>query len=263
MEENRRSAEEETDNGNRRATTWQLPLSVSLALLLLAGAACRTQSPGVAPPPPESRVAARVSSTSDQPATSKSDDEKIMNNRVKAEASSEATIADIALVVRRVFGAEIKVETARRPFYLLGDFNGDGSSDIAVVVRTKGGTKNLGQGIVVLNPWQVATQAQNPVEESADEAAGEPAQDTSAAASTLALAVIHGAKGGWNRAQPLAGYLLLDAVYDELRIHEEQSRSTLLSDRSLKGDAIYTGTEDAGGVIYWDGKTYRWIQHGD
>jgi hypothetical protein len=183
-----------------------------------------------------------------------------------APQSTQVTTAEIIAVVQNSFGAEVKVEVERRPFYLSGDFNGDNCLDIAVVVNTKGRTKGLAKDVMMLNPWYAATGpdgAQVNIVEA--ERIANPENLPTVWISELALAVIHGTKDGWKTSSPLGKYLLFSSVYDEMRVHKGKigQGATNLPPPDVKGDSIYTGTENAGGIIYWDGTIYRWYQQGD
>src|SRR5882762_8171281 len=57
--------------------------------------------------------------------------------------SSAGQSAAIIEKVRAGFGSAVEAVTVFSPFYLAGDFNGDGVGDIAVVVRVKGSRSTL------------------------------------------------------------------------------------------------------------------------
>jgi len=54
-------------------------------------------------------------------------------------------IDEITSVIRSAFGQSMEVVTDTRPFYLLGDFNGDSFADIAVLVNPEKGKAELKQ----------------------------------------------------------------------------------------------------------------------
>ncbi|MEO7367604.1 MAG: hypothetical protein ABIZ36_06590, partial [Gemmatimonadaceae bacterium] len=95
----------------------------------------------------------------------------------------------------------------------------------------------------------------------------------------LALAVLHGAAGGWSAATPRAIFLLRGGsnvvVTNEdyarpdkaseaggikvWRRTERRRRPSYLPD-SARGDAIVLATEAAEGILYWDGRRYAWAE---
>src|SRR6185503_3603176 len=51
------------------------------------------------------------------------------------------------------FGSAVEAVTAFKPFYLTGDFNGDGMQDIVIVVRIKERRSALPKDVRVINPF--------------------------------------------------------------------------------------------------------------
>ena len=51
------------------------------------------------------------------------------------------------------FGSAVEAMTAFKPFYVTGDFNGDGAQDVVTVVRIKGRRSSLTKDVTILNPW--------------------------------------------------------------------------------------------------------------
>lgn len=139
----------------------------------------------------------------------------------------------------------------RRSSHYFADFNGDGNRDAAVPIEftMQGASREL-RNVTVLNPWlaSVEPSAKDPHETSSDKA----------------LLVLHGASKEWSAVNPAAAFVLLDSVYDDLRVANRDSTGQDLRIPAMaKGDCLLTGTEDAKGLICWDGKTYRWEQRGD
>jgi hypothetical protein len=138
-----------------------------------------------------------------------------------------------------------------QPDHYLADFNGDGNRDAAVPIEfeARGAPRELGD-VTVLNPWLASVEpgAKDPHETSSDKA----------------LLVLHGASKEWSAVKPSAAFLLLDSVFDDLRVVDRQAAGRNLKVPALaKGDCLLTGTEEAKGLICWDGQTYRWTQRGD
>ena len=168
------------------------------------------------------------------------------HNSKQVSATRRVSKDEIVIAIRENFGDSVIVDIQHKPYYLLGDFNGDGLKDIAVVVKTGGSTKGLAGGVKVLNPWLESLQEKNGANSISD----------------LALVIIH----SWN-VKPTARFLLLDSVFEggELKIYSAAlKRKYGLKPPTVRGrNLIYTSSEDAGGIIYWDGRTYLWSQQGD
>ena len=122
---------------------------------------------------------------------------------------------------------------------------------MAVIVKLKssGASRTLAKGVTVLNPWLLAIEPR--------------AKDPHLTQSDKALFVFHGATVQWTDDRIKGVFLLLDAVYDEISVIKRQAKSAVSLPGTSKGDCILTGTEEAKGIIYWNGKTYVWQQRGD
>ncbi len=251
--------EQKTKHGNRLfAALPGLTLGLTLCLVSLGCASAG------APSPAAPRTSATTADAGGGEPGNKSTSVERAENGTAATASQGATAAETEAVINRAFNSRVEVEGERRPFYLSGDFNGDGWQDIAVVVRLKDDAEQLKmtKTASVLDPWLAAAAGADGEEASEG---GLQTDEPGASAGDLALAVIHGTKDGWKASAPESRYLLLNSVFDELRIHRGKIEVGASGGTPpvVKGDAIYTGSEVASGIIYWDGAAYRWYQQGD
>lgn len=178
---------------------------------------------------------------------------------VRQSNASQSTAVTDAL--QADFGSTVEAVTAFRPFYLTGDFNGDGAQDVVVVVRIKGRRSTLPKDVRVIDPFQ----------------GGGPSGFSAnpAAENKLALAVIH----SWNATRPAGKFLLIGESpilileYARATSSEPGERKNLIELMSKrgkrrkreklppgsKGDVILLSTEVGGdSVLYWNGRTYRW-----
>jgi hypothetical protein len=131
------------------------------------------------------------------------------------------------IVAETRFGSTYALSTRINPYFLQGDFNGDGRLDLTVLIEHK---KTAQQGIAVLH-------------------AGTP------------TAIVLGA--GREIGNGGADFAWLDAwsVYARRPIAAEVRGKNA---PALKGDALLVQKlESASGLLYWDGATYRWHQQGD
>ena len=102
-----------------------------------------------------------------------------LSAQTKPAQLSQATLT---AALKTSFGSAVEAVTAFKPFYVTGDFNGDGAEDILVVVRLKGPRRELESDVKFYNPFG------RPKAIFPDDAAANP---------TLALAIIHGSRPGW------------------------------------------------------------------
>jgi hypothetical protein len=96
-------------------------------------------------------------------------------------------------------GPALQAANGFKPFYLTGDFNGDGMQDLLVVVRIKLRRSELSKDVLVLNPFYK------------DSGYGPAYPPDPTAKPTLAFAIIHGAKAGWKTSESTGKFLLVGA----------------------------------------------------
>jgi hypothetical protein len=178
--------------------------------------------------------------------------------------ASQPTQSSLREALQKSFGSAVEPVTAFKPYYLTGDFNGDGAQDILMVVRIKGPRAELASDVALYNPFE-RPKAVFPVNPSANP--------------TLAFAIIHGSKPGWQTPPALEKFLLLGQTpililnYGRVTSTAPQDRNELMEligKRSVKfradgwppaaakGDSIVLGTEATDSILYWNGKNYRW-----
>jgi hypothetical protein len=182
----------------------------------------------------------------------------------KPSQASQLSPSTVRAALSASFGSAVEAVTAFNPFYLTGDFNGDGAQDILVVVRLKGPQTELATDVKIYNPFErpKAIYPENP-----------------SANPTLALAVIHGRAPGWQTPPALEKFLLFGQTpllildYGRVTSAEPQDRKSLLEllkkgstryraggwpPAAAQGDSVVLGTEATDSILYWNGKNYRW-----
>jgi hypothetical protein len=181
----------------------------------------------------------------------------------QTKANQANQTAGVTEALKASFGSALEAVTAFNPFYLTGDFNGDGAQDIVIVTRIKGRRGDLPPDVKVLNPFY--------------RVAG-PAYPTDPAAKpTLAFAISHGTKAGWKNA-PMAEKFLLVGESPILIMENDRAtgrpedaknlmeiksklgkrRGATWPPAAARGDSIILETEAINSILYWNGKTYRW-----
>jgi hypothetical protein len=169
--------------------------------------------------------------------------------------------AAVSAALQNSFGAALEASSAFKPFYVVGDFNGDGAQDIAIVVRIKAGRSALPKDVRFLNPFESARTIKFPANPTTE--------------NKLALAIIH----GWTNPTPAGKYLLIGESpilvldYERVRSAQPQDRQDLISvmkrrgrrpkgvtfPRSAKGDVILLFNQVGDdSPLYWNGRTYVW-----
>jgi hypothetical protein len=125
----------------------------------------------------------------------------------------------VQLFSAKKLDAEYEFRFTLNPFYLQGDFNGDGKPDAAILVKNKVSSK-VGIAICHAGKNEVFVVG-------AGTTAGNGGDDFS--------------------------WMDVWQVYSKARARPKLIGDALLVEKS----------ESGGGLIYWDGKTYKWQQRGD
>ena len=169
-------------------------------------------------------------------------------------AKTKVSLKEIEDVVRVEFGDQVSVESALNaaPSYLLGDFNGDAHTDIAVLVKAERGRAELKEhGVKYLdtNPYSRTNGSErDPV--------------STMGHNCLGIAIMHGTATGWNVPNPAAKFLVYDC-FSAFRLFRKNQRIRRGSGSQgttpkPKGDSILLDLESGGAsLIYWNGRTYR------
>jgi hypothetical protein len=171
--------------------------------------------------------------------------------------------AEVKHTIERVFKDAVTIETDRNPYFLVGDFNGDSSQDLAVVVRPA--RDKLMEINDELAPWIIVDpipltikktpytelhaklmRRQRPVVDEGD----------------TILAIIHGYESkGWRDPQATQTYALKNAVGAKMA---PQARKQIVwagnEDKlpRILGDVIAQSIGEQHGFLYYNGGMYAW-----
>ncbi|HEY0385388.1 MAG TPA: FG-GAP repeat protein [Pyrinomonadaceae bacterium] len=154
---------------------------------------------------------------------------------------------EVRAAVARIYRDAVVIETGHQP--VVGDFNGDGSQDIAVALSPlKSKLKELNDEYanwIIENPR--LTQAGAPVKVQPNDAL---------------LAIIHGYQTeGWRNPKAMQTYLLRDALGTLMTATpvKDLMSATAEQNRLLKsGDVITEVLAGESGFLYWTGAKYAW-----
>ena len=167
---------------------------------------------------------------------------------VQTSAPALPSEADVRAAIQRNYEDAVTIDSTRSTPFVTGDFNGDRSEDIAVIVKPqprKLSDLNSDYANWILEDPQHIDKRSAPVVQ----------QD-------VLLAVIHGhERDGWRDALARETYLLKNAVGPQV---EKQSVNQLRAAGEakilpqLRGDVIRETLRGSDGVIYWAGGKYAW-----
>lgn len=170
----------------------------------------------------------------------------------KVAQTPPATLAEVNEAVARVFRAAATIDPKHEPNFFAGDFNGDGSPDIAVIVRPA--NEKLAEMNQEFPPWIL----KDPLS-----VANRPAPPLRIAANDSLLAIIHGyGPNGWRDAQATQTYLLKNAVGLDLKAYLKSEFTNANQGKALPrfaGDLIAENLGGKSGYLYFTGAQYSWF----
>jgi hypothetical protein len=169
-------------------------------------------------------------------------------------AASNIPPGQIETVVRDGFGPKVRVEShsGGEPFYLPGDFNGDGFSDVAILVNieeARAELKSYGVRYIDIDPYSRRNGLQiDPLSHDSH--------------NCLGIAIIHGTAAGWEAAHPAGRFMVYECFSSFRLIRKGQRIRRGRGSRGRtpvpKGDSILLDLETGGtALVYWDGRTFR------
>lgn len=169
---------------------------------------------------------------------------------------------EVREVVARVYKDAVTIDMSNPPGYVVGDFNGDGSQDIAVVVRpAKGKLEEINsevanwimedpRKVVLPDPHKsVQPLPPRPVPVKADE-------------DDILLTIIHGYKQeGWRNPEAQQAYMLYDAAGNSMAVTPAKAMQGAAGNKTAlakSGDVIKETLAGEQGFLYWTGAKYAW-----
>jgi hypothetical protein len=159
---------------------------------------------------------------------------------------------EVQEAVKRVFKEAVLIDTGQKPAFIVGDFNGDLSQDIAVLLKPS--SDKLSELNEEFPNWILR------------DLAGTSNQNASprlrVAANDKLLAIIHGYDAkGWRDNQATQTYLLKNAARSDMELYSAREFMAAYHGSKvpqLRGDVV--GQEIGGKLkcIYYSGATYSW-----
>ena len=152
--------------------------------------------------------------------------------------------------VKRVFGDSALTDTSRNPAFIVGDFNGDLSQDIVVVLKPvpeKLADLNEEFATWILRDPLAANESQVP--------------RLRIAANDELLAIIHGyGANGWHDSQATQTYLLKNVVGSGMKADQPKDVAGASPGKKprLRGDVIREVLGGTAGYLYYGAVTYSW-----
>jgi hypothetical protein len=168
------------------------------------------------------------------------------------------TAEEVASAVQRVFGADLVVEHGTEAF-IAGDFNGDNSQDLAIIVRPAPGKLEEINGEVSNWIIQDADSFFIPPSKKGVVALPPPVEPKIAGGEEV-LAIIHGnGPQGWRSSMARQAYLVKHAAATFL------GKSPSISQKSIRMMNLPVRTEiideirrNKKGFLFWTGSQYAW-----
>ena len=153
--------------------------------------------------------------------------------------------------VKRIFKGSVAVESSSQPSFLAGDFNGDLSQDLAVVVKpVPGRLADLNEEFpawLLRDPFIPTEPGTPPLKVEDNE---------------MLLAIIHGfGADGWKDPQATQTFLLKNAVGAQMGVQSAKSLIAASSGKAIPGfhgDLITEVLRDRQGYLYYSVPTYSW-----
>jgi hypothetical protein len=159
-----------------------------------------------------------------------------------------AKVAEVQQAVKRVFKDGAVLNTDYNPSFLAGDFNGDASQDIAVILKPV----KLDVMNQELPPWLV----REPRAKKSERTLPKIEQND------VLLAVIHGyGANDWRDPDATQTFVLKNVVGNNLKLHSPKEFVDANSGRKLprpQGDLIGETIQGMPGYLYFAKSTYSW-----
>lgn len=174
------------------------------------------------------------------------------------------TAEDVRQAIARIYGDAIQA-AGTSPHYVIGDFNGDGSDDLAVEVRPANGKiANLNDAAanwILEDPSRIFVPDPS---KRVQKLPSKPEQPHVRSGQSL-LAIVHGyGPQGWREPLARQGYLLLNVPDKKISLQKNAEVLAQTNDAMphLFGDLIRTERSGQPALLFWTGGHYAWLATG-
>jgi hypothetical protein len=168
------------------------------------------------------------------------------------------TQAEVEAALHRVFGDNLVAITSKSPFFIVGDFNGDESEDVALIARPAPG--KLQDVNSELSNWTIqdADRALGPMDKKVVIAAKE--ERPAVAKGEEVLAIIHGVGAkGWRDSDARQAYIVKHAAATLLGTAPSISQKAIrIMHLPFPTDIIKQVRNNKKGFLFWTGGVYAW-----
>jgi hypothetical protein len=184
---------------------------------------------------------------------------------LNTEGPKTPKLAEVQEAVKRVCQDTVTIDTSQREPYIVGDFNGDGSQDLAVIVRpAKGALAKLNSEYanwIVEDPRRVVLPDPN----KAVQRLPKTQESANVQQDDLLLLILHGYRQeGWHHKFARQTFLLRNAVGENIRAQSLNEASKPTGGKNtpaqLLGDVIKEKLAGQEGFLYWANAKYAWHQ---
>jgi hypothetical protein len=182
------------------------------------------------------------------------------------EASLKPALSDVQEAVARVCVDAVTIDMSQSEPFIVGDFNGDRSQDLAVLVRpAKGGLPKLNSEYanwIIEDPRKVVLPDPN----KAVQKLPKPAPREFVQVNDLLLLLLHGyQQAGWHDHYARQTFLLRNAAGENIRAQSFLEGSRTNGDKNppqpQPGEVISEKLSGHEGFLYWTNGRYAWWEH--
>ncbi|HET7112807.1 MAG TPA: rhodanese-like domain-containing protein [Pyrinomonadaceae bacterium] len=169
---------------------------------------------------------------------------------VQLDVAQTPKLPEVQDAIKRVFKEAAVLHPDHEPNFLAGDFNGDASEDLAVILKpAANGLSDMNQEYP---PWLVRDPRSNV----------SPGQQLRIQKDETLLAVIHGyGKNNWRDPEATQTFVLKNVVGNDLKVQSMKEFVAANTGRKLprpQGDLIGETLNGTPGYLYYAVSTYSW-----
>ena len=167
---------------------------------------------------------------------------------VRLVAAAAPKLPEVKDAIKRVFKDAAVLDQNYNPNFLMGDFNGDASQDLAVIIKPAK-LEDMNQDYP---PWLVRAPRTNKVDRMPPKIEKDEAL----------LAIIHGyGTNDWRDPEATQTFVLKNVVGNDLKVHTGKEFVTANPGRRLprpQGDLIGETLQGTQGYLYYATSSYSW-----